>query len=394
MTSDGFCDCQSELLIPVNVEGTALGDIHTGGEGSPSQDKTRPHCMDLDLTDKLSLNHIQGFPGELLDASTSELWQHLPGPTLFHIPGKHATPLFVSVLLHGNESTGWTAVQSVLKRYQTALPRRLLLFVGNIEAARHNVRTLPAQTDYNRSWPGTLDSTTPEARLMREVIDAVRAAQPFASIDIHNNTGHNPHYACVNRLGNPYLHLARLFSRTVVYFERPLGVQSAALSDICPAVTVECGLSGGTEGAAHAAEFIQAALALDHLPDRPVPDGDLDLMQTHAIVKVPPGATVSFDGSDADFAFRSDLDLLNFSELERGTPFGRLGSRRQHQLTIEPGGPHAKISTYFTYEGGEIRLSKSAIPAMLTRDSQAIRLDCLGYLMHRIGRDGSQLIES
>jgi hypothetical protein len=269
-----------------------------------------------------------------------------------------------------------------------------MLFVGNVDAARQTVRTLRSQTDYNRSWPGTLDDLTPEARVMREVVDAVRVHKPFGSIDIHNNSGHNPHYACVNRWDDRYLQLARLFSRTVVYFERPLGVQSAALSEICPAVTVECGLAGGPEGVAHAADFIEAALAIDHLPDRPVPDGDLDLMQTHAIMKIPSEATVSFDGTDADFQFRPDLDRLNFSELEPGTLFGRLGSRRQHMLFIEPGGPHAASSDYFTYEDGEIRLCKRAIPAMLTRDSNAIRLDCLGYLMHRVIRDGSRLVEA
>ena len=54
----------------------------------------------------------------------------------------------------------------------------------------------------------------------------------FASIDIHNNTGLNPHYGCVNRLDPPFLHLATLFSRIVVYFKRPLGVQSAAFASV------------------------------------------------------------------------------------------------------------------------------------------------------------------
>lgn len=350
--------------------------------------------MDLDRTDTLRLSHVDGFPEILLEAPSSELWRHLPGPTLFHVPGKQGSPLFVSVLLHGNESTGWAAMQTVLRRYHPNLHRKLLLFVGNVGAAKYNIRTLANQHDYNRSWPGTLDDLRPEAQLMREVLDAVRFQHPVAAIDIHNNTGHNPHYACVNRLNDCYLQLARLFSRTVVYFQRPLGVQSAALSEICPAVTIECGLSGGPEGVAHAADFVQAALAVDHLPARPVPDGDLDLMQTHAIIKVPSGATVSFDGNDADFHFRSDLDRLNFSELEPGTLFGRLGSGRLHRLIIEPSGPPASLSQYFTYDAGEIRLARRAIPAMLTRDRQAIRIDCLGYLMHRIARDGSRFVES
>jgi hypothetical protein len=348
--------------------------------------------MDLDLADRLRLHHVEGFPGELLGVPSADLWRHLPGPTLFHLPGRQHAPLFVSVLLHGNEDTGWQAVQSVLRRHRGApLPRTVLLFVGNLAAAKANVRTLPDQTDYNRTWPGTLHPATAEARLMQEVVAFVRAARPFASIDIHNNTGHNPHYACVNRLDEPFLHLARLFSRTIVFFERPLGVQSAALADVCPAVTVECGRTGGREGVAHAAEFIEAALSLSHFPEQPLRQSEFDLMQTHAIVKVPPAASLSFDGSPADFRLRSDLDRLNFSDLEPGTVFGTLGTNPDARFDVLPGGPLTETAVYFDYVDGEIRLARRAIPAMLTMDRNAVRLDCLGYLMHRIGRDGQVL---
>jgi hypothetical protein len=69
---------------------------------------------------------------------------------------------------------------------------------------------------------------------------------------------------------------------------------------------------------AHVAELITSTLALARFPDHPVPDGDLDLMRTFAIVKVPSGADFSYDGADADFRLRKDLDRLNFSELEPG----------------------------------------------------------------------------
>lgn len=346
--------------------------------------------MDLDLPDRLQLHKREGFPTHLLEMPPQDLWRHLPGPTLFHIEGHRTSPLFVSVLLHGNESTGWSAVRATLARYTTTgLPRSLLLFVGNIEAARRNVRTLPDQTDYNRSWPGTLHGGMPEARLMKDVVACVAAHKPFASIDIHNNTGWNPHYACLNRLDEPYLYLARLFSRTAVYFERPLGVQSAAMAPICPAVTVECGLAGGAEGIAHAVEYLESALSLDHFPEHPLPNGDIDLLQTRAIIKVPDGATVSFDGTDAEFCFRPDLDRLNFSELEPGTALGRLGGSGSRRLVVDPGAPGLPPSDYFSYDNGEIRLTRRAIPSMLTKDERAMRLDCLGYLMHRIDRSGN-----
>jgi hypothetical protein len=335
------------------------------------------------------LGRFDRFPDALLDVPASDLWRHLQGPSLFHISGRQAPPLFVTVLLHGNEDTGWRAVQELLRQHRrTPLARPLLLLVGNIEAAKANVRTLLQQDDYNRIWPGTPHPDAPAARMMREVVEIVRRQAPFASIDIHNNTGHNPHYACVSRLGETHFHLARLFGRTVVYFTKPIGTQAAALAEICPAVTVECGQAGAAAGVSHAVEFIGAALAMRRFPDHPVPEEDLDLMRTFAIIKVPPDASFSFDGSESDFRFRADLDTLNFSELEPGTPFGFVGGSGAMRLDVVPGSEFTTAEPCFEYVGGEIRLSQRAIPAMLTLDPRAVRLDSLGYLMHRIGRDG------
>jgi uncharacterized protein len=267
------------------------------------------------------------------------------------------------------------------------------LFVGNVEAAKANLRTLPHQEDYNRTWPGTLRPHTAEARLLRDIVDIARRENPFASIDIHNNTGHNPHYACVNKLHEAHFHLARLFSRTVVYFTKPLGVQSAAFAEICPAVTIECGRPSAITDVAHATEFIASALALQNFPDHAVPAGDLDLMRTFAIIKVPSDASFSYNGSEADFRFRPDLDQLNFSELEPGVRFGSVGGDGSRRLAVVPGSDLSHAEAYFEYVDREIRLSQRAIPAMLTLDPHAVRLDCLGYLMHRIGRDDGRIME-
>jgi hypothetical protein len=178
-----------------------------------------------------------------------------------------------------------------------------------------------------------------------------------------------------------------------VYFEQPVGVQSAALAKICPSVTVECGRAEEEASVTHAAEFVRAVLAMHHFPDHPVPDSDLDLMRTFAIIKVPPEASFSFDGVDADFCLRADLDRLNFSELDPGTVFGNLGRGGNRRLAVLPVEDCAAARPYFDYTHGEIRLSQYAIPAMLTTDPNAVRLDCLGYLMHRIHRDGRRIMK-
>ena len=336
------------------------------------------------------LDCFDHFPDELLEVAASDLWRYLRGPALFCLPGRQPGAVFVSVLLHGNEDTGWRALQTVLRQHRTRpLPRPLLAFVGNIAAAKANRRTLPEQHDFNRAWPGTPHPDTPAARLMRHVVEIARREPLFASIDIHNNTGNNPHYACVNSLEEVHLQLARLFGRTVVFFQEPRGVQLAAFATLCPAVTVECGRPGAISGVTHAAELIHSALALPHFPSHPIPDSDIDLMRTFAIVKVPPDASFSYDGTDADFRLRGDLDALNFSELDRGTLFGTLGRNGLRRLGVFLAeSAEAPQGEYFEYAGGEIRLAQRAIPAMLTLDPNAVRLDCLGYLMHRIGRDG------
>ncbi len=356
---------------------------------------TRQTCATAPVIDeRLQLDCFDHFSDALLDAPASELWRYLRGPSLFRFPGRQREPLFVSVLLHGNEDTGWRAIQAILRRRRAATPHRpLILFVGNIEAAKANVRTLPHQEDFNRTWPGTTRPDTPTARLLREVFEIARRERPFASIDIHNNSGHNPHYACVNSFDPRHLHLARLFSRTVVYFEQPIGVQSAALAKVCPAVTVECGRADEAASVDHAVELINSVLAIRSLPDRPALASDVDLMQTVAIVKVPADATFSYDGADADFRFRPDLDHLNFAELDPGTAFGSLGGDRSRRLEVIPVNGGLAADNFFGYAGGQIRLLQRTIPAMLTLDSRAVRLDCLGYLMHRVAPDGRSTSE-
>lgn len=333
------------------------------------------------------LTVLDALPERLLDTDATDLHGVLPGPTLIHLGGRRAEPLFVSVMLHGDEETGWVALRELLRRHAgRELPRALSLFIGNVVAARHRVRFLPGQPDYNRVWNArpAVAAGRPEHRMMQQVLEAMRARRVFASIDIHNNTGINPHYACVRRLDPRHLHLATLFSRTVVYFTKPEGVQTAAFSRLCPAVTVECGRSSDPHGAAHALEFLEACLRLSAVPEHPVAPHDIDLFHSVAIVKVPPDATLGIGpDAEADIRLIEDLDHLNFRELPAGTLIGwiRPGSRARLEAWDEQG--RETGARFFGVRDGEIRLTVPVMPSMLTVDLRAIRQDCLGYLMER-----------
>jgi uncharacterized protein len=335
---------------------------------------------------------LDSVPPEFLDRPPERLVEVLPRPTLFDLKGRDPRPLFVSVLLHGDEETGLEAAQELLRRHLAkGLSRSLLLFVGNVEAAAAGVRTLPGQRDFNRIWPGTTLTEDPFARMAQFVFDYAARRPLFASVDIHNNTGFNPHYGCVSRLEPKFLALARLFSRTIVHSERPLGVQTNAFTRLCPAVTVECGKVGEGKARDHAIELLEACLSIAELPDHPPSPQDLNPLRTYVIVRVPPTATLSFDGAPADFMFPANLDHLNFSELAAGATFGRVGDGAQ-RLELAPGdGAETAPEGYFDYADGEIRLARAAIPAMLTTKPAAVRQDCLCYLMHRINLQGERL---
>jgi hypothetical protein len=130
---------------------------------------------------------FESIPDRFLDCPAERLAELLPGPCLMDLPGRERRPLFVSVLLHGNEDTGLAAAQEVLRRHLSReLHRSLLLFVGNVAAAAANVRTLPGQADYNRVWPGTPTPDIPEAHMARWVFDYAASRRPFASIEAQN----------------------------------------------------------------------------------------------------------------------------------------------------------------------------------------------------------------
>lgn len=332
------------------------------------------------------LHQYDRLPEGLPDLPAAELHRLLPGPALIHLPGRRPEPLFVSVLLHGNEDTGWLAVREVLARHQSAgLPRALSLFIGNVQAARTGLRRLDGQPDYNRVWPGSDLPPTAESRLMGQVVDVMLGRGVFASLDIHNNTGINPHYACINRLEQGFLHLAGLFSRTVVYFVRPLGVQSAAFAPHCPAVTVECGKPGMAHGTEHAAAYLEACLNLAQLPSHPVPPQDVDLYHTVATVQVPEHIRFGF-GTEDGLQLRLDpeLERLNFRELEPGSVLARAVPGQPCPLRVSNEAGQDVSQAYLDCRDGLVRLRKRLMPAMLTRDERAIRLDCLCYLMERL----------
>ncbi|NBD95487.1 MAG: peptidase M14 [Gammaproteobacteria bacterium] len=334
------------------------------------------------------LDHL---PPGLLDRPASRLHEVLDGPTLVHLPGRRPQPIFVSVLQHGNEISGWEAVRRLLKgRYaRDPLPRSLILFIANVRAASRNRRYLADQPDFNRCWPGSDTEPGPFHSLFERVTEHVRAQKPLASIDIHNNTGENPHYAAINRIEPAHLRLASLFSRTVLYFTQPRGVQSNAFGEFCPSVTLECGPPAKLDGADHAMSFLSSILSAESIGGRPPSPEDIELFQMVATVNLPPAHSFSFAPDGSDIVLRPDLDQLNFRELPPGTRLGHVNIPIDPALLVRGHEAADSSAVWFNVDKGDILTNRTMMPAMLTTDERVIRQDCLCHLMERIPAAGT-----
>jgi len=333
----------------------------------------------------MMLTVLDRLPQGILSLTSRELYRILPGPTLIHIQGEIAEPLFVSVLIHGNEESGWEATKKLLVNYAgNELPRSLSLFIGNIDAARYGKRFLAGQQDYNRVWKG---GHSAEHMMMQEIVHDMQQRNIFMSIDVHNTSGRNPHYACINKTESPFPALAGMFSRMVVYFLKPDTVQTMAFSEICPAVTIECGPSGETSGINRASDFIHRCLLLEDFRQVEETDEQLEVFHTVAVVKIAGQHSFGFGDRNYEINLDYNFEMFNFRELPSGTVIGRVMDGIARPFDVRDESSHEVSDNYFSINDHEIQVKKDVVPAMITLNREIIRQDCLCYLMERYPLD-------
>lgn len=331
----------------------------------------------------MRLDLIDGFPAALDGLSARDVRDVLPNPTLIEIEGERAEPLFVSTLLHGDETSSFRILQRLQAAYGgTRPPRSLLILVGNVDAAAEGKRFLEGQPDFNRIWTKGAGA---HHGFAEEVLRVARERRVFASIDVHNNTGRNPIYACVNVLRPADLQLAAIFAPVGVYYLNPSTTQSIAFSRLCPAVTLECGRSEEAEGVEAAWRLVEAALRIETFENAPPADDALKLYETVARLVVDQDCSVSFDESDkdSDLVLRSDLENSNFVDLQAGVEWGRVRGGGMPLKAVDERGRDLTAG-FFRIDGDAIVQAAAGTPSMITTNVAAIRQDCLGYLMRSI----------
>lgn len=295
------------------------------------------------------------LPSALTDLPATRLADALGGPTLFDMRRAGEAPLFVSVLVHGNETSGWEAVRR-LRRELTACS--VLLFVGNVQAAREGVRTLPTRPDFNRVWAG---GEWPEARVADELAEHVALAQPRLAVDIHNNTGRNPPYSVVARQDAATLAAARAFATRALLATQPNGFQTSRFARFCTAVTIEVGTPDDPSSVDRAAAFLHRQLH----PRPPSQPNTLALFETVARVTLSDDAVVV-----------PETQRFNFRTAPAGAVLVKRGALAAHAADGTDLG-----EVYLRRGNGGTVLKRPSVIAMYTGDVQAARQDCLCYLL-------------
>ena len=326
------------------------------------------------------IQELAELPQGLLDCEAQDLAGLLGGPTLIHLGGACEPALFVSVLLHGNEISGWNGLRRLL-RETPILPRSLSLFIGNVDAAAQSMRALPDQQDYNRIWR---NGTGVEGTLAREVTAALLPRDLFAAIDLHNNTGHNPHYSVLTDLLAENLGFAYLFSDKVVYVQEPDTVLAHIFAGKCPAVTLELGAVADAGCEDRAYDYLQRCLALEQTPRARLED--LSLFRTRARIHIRDGVEFSFadEPRATPLVLTAGVEGVNFHELPVGSVFGNAQRPLAEVLQVLDDHHQDVTEQYFALDDQDIVLKRAVTPAMYTTDPYVIRQDCLCYLMHRM----------
>ena len=130
----------------------------------------------------------------------------------------------------------------------------------------------------------------------RDVLRHADRMPLLAVVDLHNNTGKNPHYAVLTDFSPGSLGLAARFGDTAVYIEEPATVLTRAFSPHTPNVALELGPVSDSGATSRGYNFLRGLLPLHRIPE--AAQESVRLYRTLARVHLRQGAR---------FAFASDV---------------------------------------------------------------------------------------
>ncbi|AFV00285.1 hypothetical protein [Simiduia agarivorans] len=286
----------------------------------------------------------------------------------------------VSVLVHGNEPSGFFACHQLLKAgFKPAWNTAWV--ISSVRAARtapeFTHRHLPGEYDLNRRF-GVHPIDDPVTALAFDMTDYIRERQPRWVLDIHNTSGRGPAFGVAVANSQAIASLLAPFTDRLIVTHLVVGSLMEQNFN-CPVVTLECG--GSADPAAHSC----AVLGLRQLlasPALSASPSQLTLYQHPVRVQLRAGLSLAYGDSacpGAVLTLRSDLEQLNCVTAHPGTCFGWLQSPLADALSAVNDQRQDVIEQLFEVDKGVLQNRVPMQVFMATPRADIALSDCLFY---------------
>ena len=241
------------------------------------------------------------------------------------------------------------------------------MFVGNVHAAAQEMRHLPDEVDFNRIW-----QQQPWHSNLNEILEAY---QPWCGIDIHNNSGPNPHYSVITDHRASTLALATLFSSKVIFTDHTLEILAHAVSFHCPALTIETGTVDDPTSEQRAYDFLERLNMIRRVPESL--QCDLESYATVGIVKVE-----HENGCLDNFPrFDESLSKKSFTTLPAGSPFLNTLPSGWQVNVLDPAHDLDLTDDFLEFRDQSAFLKRDVVMSMFTHTPLLAIQDCVCYFL-------------
>ncbi len=322
---------------------------------------------------------------DLALADNAEEWlKALPGPVVIELEGTDKTAPWkaISVLVHGNEPSGFFAVYRYLK--ERHIPRSsVALIISSVRAARHaplfSHRMLTGEYDLNRRF-GMSQPQDVVSSLAAEIEQYLRS-KPFEYVvDLHNTSGNGPAFSVATHKSTQVQKLASYFCESQVVTQLIVGSLMEQNFN-CPVVTIECGGSKQTEAHKLAYSGLINLLQSDNWQER---QASVSLFEHPTRLCVKRGCSLEYANQldpDCELTLIENIEQLNYSGLLKDQVVGWLNTPISQTLTAisEDGKEH--VNDYFYQQGTELRAKQNLKVFMATPRKDIALADCLFYVL-------------
>lgn len=316
---------------------------------------------------------------------SAEAWlQELHSTTVVEceVEGSHEWRV-ISVLVHGNEPSGFFAAFNFLKH--NIQPKTNLAFIiSSIRAAKTEPqfthRFVPGEYDLNRRF-GIAKCHDRVTELAQYITQYIRSKNPSMVVDLHNTSGSGPAFA-VSVSDHPEIkQLASIFTSEMVITQLIVGSLMEQNFN-CPVVTIECG--GANDQASHQMAFEGLVRFTQTEKLEQNNKLALQIFKHPARVKAHQGIALHFgtaNNDDFDIVLLESIEQFNYRTIQAGTSLGWIN--RSLTDCIEVINDHGDniVEELFKLEQGQLICQNALRVFMATARADIALSDCLFYVV-------------